>query len=220
MKCPSCGGEFSSQSIACPYCGRENSEGIVFQKRIYQKIEKNKLLKRFLIKQKTPELVQRMLTRLLLIITGVNLTLFAFIVILVLLTEIEVKSDIQPGKYAKVYQTNFEELDDYYFERYHWRMREFMEVVDNGEIPEHVDIDYLVEYAHRALKESQDESIFEDVYLHETSFFRGFLKLTEEESLFLEPEEDGEYEYLLRNDERRIRAVEAIERNLKEGAVK
>lgn len=220
MKCPSCGGEFSSQSVACPYCGRENPEGIAFQEEVRRKIERNKLLKPFLMKQKTPELVQRMLTRILLIIVGVNVALFAFIFVLYLLAEIEVKSEILPGKYAELYQTNFEELDDYYFENYHRRMREFMKVLDNGEIPEHDDIDYLVEHARRVLEEAQDKTIFEDVYLHETSFFRGFLGLTDEESLFLEPDEDGEYGYLLRDDERRIKAVEAIERNLKEGVVK
>lgn len=26
MKCPSCGGEVSSQSIVCPYCGRDYEE--------------------------------------------------------------------------------------------------------------------------------------------------------------------------------------------------
>lgn len=220
MKCPSCGGEFSSQSIACPYCGRENPEGIAFQEEVRRKIERNKLLKPFLIKQKTPELVQRMLTRIFLIIIGINLALFAFIFILYLLAGIEVKSDIQPGKYAQVYRTNFAELDDYYFENYHRQMRGIMSMIDNGEMPAYDDIDYLVDRAHKALEEAQDEDIFEDVYLHEAAFFRGFLKLTEEESLFLEPDEDGEYRYLTTTDERRIKAVEAIERNLKEGAVK
>ena len=63
MKCKCCGGEVAAEALSCPYCGAENPEGIRFQQEIQAKIKRNKLLAPILLRQKTPELVERILNR-------------------------------------------------------------------------------------------------------------------------------------------------------------
>jgi len=211
MKCPYCGGEVSAQSIACPYCGKENPEGIAFQQEVQNKINRNKWLKPFLIKQKTPELIQKMMTRIIVIIIVVNVVLMGFVLLAaVISTDEEVRVPI-PGSFAEQYMEEYQDFDDYYFDSYCRELKKQIGMLDNGEIPEETEVINLVTGAHRALEESVGKEIHEKIYLYETAFFRGFLGLTEEESLFLEPDEDGKYGILFSDDECVSVAVEAIQ---------
>lgn len=211
MKCPYCGGEVPAQSIACPFCGQENPEGIAFQKEVQEKIERNKLLKPFLMKQKTPELIQRMMTRIIIILVIVNVVAFGFTFLLaVFATQEEVRVPAS-GSFAELYLEEINDLDDYYFNNYYRELKDQLDMLDNGEMPEEAEIQNLVDNAHRALEESEGEEIQESIYLYEVAFFRGFLGLSEEESLFLEPDEDGEYGVMFSDDERVTVATEAIQ---------
>ena len=218
MKCPYCGGEVSSQSVACPFCGRENAEGIAFQQEVSQKIERNKLLKPFLKKQKTPELVQRMLNRILLILIMVNVILIAFSCGLITWSAREVVRNPISGSYAETYLQEYHaDMDDYYFKNFYRSMSDFMEAYDSGEAPDRDKLINLVNDGRRALKENCEDPSYEGVYTFEVAFFRGFLGLSEAECEFLEPGEDGEYDYLTSDDEKIVRAVDAIEKKYEEG---
>ena len=114
MKCQYCGGEVSSQSIKCPYCNQDNPEGIAFQKEVYKRIERNKLLKPFLLKQKTPELVQKMLTRVIIIAIVVNILLFVLLVVMVALSDTDIFPLTRKGEHAKEFAEEFWGNGDYY----------------------------------------------------------------------------------------------------------
>ena len=105
--------------------------------------------------------------------------------------------DVNSNIYDKIYH-------------YYRKVQKQIAMLDNGEIPEETEVINLITDAHRALEECEGKEIHEKIYLHETAFFRGFLGLTEEESLFIEPDEDGEYGILFSDDERVSVAVEAI----------
>ncbi len=211
MKCPYCGGEVPAQSISCPFCGQENPEGVAFQKEVQKKIERNKLLKPFLIKQKTPELIQRMMTRIIVIIVVVNVALLGFSFLLTVWSVQEEVREPATGSYAELYLEKFKDLDDYYFNNYYRELKKQVEMLDSGEMPDEYEISNLVTDAHRALEESEGEAIQAAIYQYEIAFFRGFLGLTEEESRFLEPDEDGEYGIMFSDDERTRIAIEAIQ---------
>ena len=218
MKCPYCGGEVPSQSVSCPFCGRENPEGMAFQEEVRQKIERNKLLKPFLIKQKTPELVQRMLTRILLILLVINVGMLGLTFLIFLWTEREPNREPAAGSLAETYFEKLQGNDDYYFNNYYRDAIAFTEMLDNKEMPDDFEIRSLIDDAHRALEKSHGQDYQQDIYLFEKAFFRGIMGLTEEECAFLEPNEQGEYEYLYSDDARRELAIAAVERKMKEGA--
>ena len=52
MNCPYCGSLLTYQDVVCPYCGRTNKGGVAFQKEVYDRIERNRLLRPFLINKK------------------------------------------------------------------------------------------------------------------------------------------------------------------------
>ena len=210
MKCPYCHGEVPTQSTECPYCGMENPEGIAFRQEVQNKINRNKLLKPFLFKQKKPELIQKMMTRIIVIMILINVVLLGFVLIAAVISTGKETREPLPGSFAELYMEEYQELDFYYFNNYYDELRKQVQKLDNGEIPEESEVENLITDAHRALEESTGEEIQEKIYRQEVAFFRGFLGLTEEESIFLEPDEDGEYDILLRDDERVRVAVEAI----------
>lgn len=217
MKCPYCGGEVSSQSVECPFCGRENPEGIAFQTKVQEKIERNKLLKPFLIKQKTPELASRMLTRMLSIMAVVNIGILGISFLIFLWMEREPNRKPAEGSYAEIYYEQIEEIEDYYYESYYRNVIDFLKYLDDGKMPDDYEIESLISSAHRALQNSQEKEYYSDIYMHEKAFFEGVLGLTEEESAFLEPNEKGEYRYLQSGDIRYQVATEAVKRKMKEG---
>lgn len=215
MKCPYCGGEVASQALKCPFCDRDNLEGIRFQEQINQKIERNKLLKPFLIKQKTPELKQRMLTRIWFILIGVNVTLFVFALGIYLWSYREVQKEIIPGSYAEKYHIEFGNADDYYFNNFYEKMQQIVVAIDNKEMLESYTIESVVDNAYRALEGNVEKPEYQEFYQYEIAFFRGYLGLTEEACSFMEPDEEGKYDYYNRK-EACDKAVAAIEEVLKE----
>lgn len=219
MKCPYCGGEVSSQESKCPFCGRENPEGAAFQTEINKKIERNRLLKPFLIKQKTPELVQKMLTRILFIIIGINVALFAFSIGLYVWADVAgvLGRSPVPGSHAEQYRTAFLQVDNYSFLSCTEEMQKFIDDLKSGQMPDKRQISWLVDYAYdtAAIMEGKPEKIRQRAMDVLYAFFNGYLGLSEEETAFLEPDENGEYDW--EPDEVLAeRAVTAIERRLLE----
>lgn len=218
MKCPNCGGDVPSQSLACPYCGTANEEGIAFQEEIQKKIERNKLLKPFLIKQKTPELVQKMLTRILLILFGVNASLVVIALVFYMWGERKGKERFPAeGSMAEAYYDTFIEMDNYYFSGFLREANDTIEMIENGEMPESEDIEYLIRYAYYALEAGQEEeeAVREEIRLTVDAFFMGYLKLADEEMQALAPKEDGSYDYSV-DKELSEQMKQAIEERLQE----
>lgn len=211
MKCPYCGGEFSSQSIKCPFCGRENAEGIAFQNEIQKRIERNRLLRPFLIKQKTPELVQRMLTRIFFVIAGVNILLIAFSLGFYMWSQRESDRIPEAGSQAKAYETEFLDGADVSF------ITEFLEDIENKRELDRNNFFLLVGDGYAAMRESRTMENREETVLLLRAFFQGYLKLSEEEAAFLDAaaKEDAPY---FPDSELEDIAVAAIEENMKEVA--
>ncbi|MGN0431584.1 MAG: hypothetical protein ACI4EQ_04425 [Lachnospiraceae bacterium] len=202
MKCPYCGGEVSSQSISCPFCGRENPEGIAFQEEVRRKIERNKLLKPFLIKQKTPELVQKMLSRILIILVVLNAVLFFSTFFIFLWAERDRTREPQPGGHAEQFLAQFDTTGNWGYNNFCDRMYRIMDAVDAGEEIADYEVEWLVEYAYDAVAENADseQENAGECILTVQAFFRGYLGFTDEEMAFLSPNEDGKYEYTVDAD--------------------
>lgn len=197
MKCTYCGGEVSSQSVRCPFCGRENPEGIAFQAEVQKKIERNKLLKPFLIKQKTPELVQKMLSRIWIILIVFNVVLFAGSFIVFLWGENTGNRSPESGSFAENYVTRFDTVGNWEYESFCDYMLEIMNSKETGEELSDYKVEYLVEYAYDVVSEnagSEDEKAVESI-LTVYAFFEGYLGFEEKDMAFLLPTEDGEYDY-------------------------
>lgn len=197
MKCPYCGGEVPSQALSCPYCGRENEEGIKFAAKVEERIRKNKLLKPFLRKQKTPELVQKMMTRIILVVMGVNFFLLAFSFGIFLFSESIGNRTIRKGSYAETYSSTFR-AENYYYLRFMEGVDDFLEKeLQEDKGPTAEDVLYLMEKGYTALERSTDEeeAVQEEIRSFVYAFLEGYLGMTEEELIFLQPDENGEYEH-------------------------
>ncbi len=200
MKCPNCGGYIPLESLTCAYCGTVNQEGIAFREEIQRKIERNKLLKPFLIKQKTPELVQKMLTRILLILLGVNVLIFVVAFGFFMWGERDGGYRVpQKGSKAQEYYDTFIETEQYYFSSFLREAGDMIEIIEKGEMPEDTDVEYVIRYGYEALEASQEESeaVTEEIRLTLDAFFMGYLGLSEAEMQAFEPEEDGSYDYII-----------------------
>lgn len=197
MKCPYCGGEVPSQSISCPFCGRENPEGIAFQEEVRKKIERNKLLKPFLIKQKTPELVQKMLTRIWVILIVLNAVLFFSSFFVFLWAERGYDREPENGSHAERFLTQFDSTGNWEYDNFCDQMYDIMDAVENGEEPTEYEVERLIEYAYDAVADSADGEFdnAEECLMTVDAFFRGYFGFSEEDMVFLMPNEEGEYEY-------------------------
>ena len=196
MKCPYCGGEVSSQSPNCPYCGAVNPEGVAFQEEIQKRIERNKLLKPFLIKQKTPELMQRMLSRILLILVEVNVLLFVFSVGIYIWGEREQERTAAQGSQAQRYETIFPEVQNYYYDKFVDDMNEMIDLMEEGQVPDREDILTFLDHCYDMFyyMQSEPEELKEEAYFTMKAFFMGYVGLTKEEAACFEPKEDGSYD--------------------------
>lgn len=197
MKCPYCGGEVSSQSISCPFCGRENPEGIAFQEEVKAKIERNKLLKPFLIKQKTPELVQKMLTRIWVVLIVLNVVLFVGSFLIYMWGEMGDTRTPEPGSFAEHYLSEYDVTGNWEYDNFCEMMQKIMDAKESGENPSDYEVEYLVDYAYDAIAENAKKPAenSEEIVLTVHAFFRGYLGFEEADMAFLLPEEDGEYSY-------------------------
>ena len=216
MKCPYCGGEVSFQNEKCPYCGRENAEGILFQKEIKQKIERNRLLKPFLIKQKTPELVQRMLTRILFVVSGVNLLLFVCCISFYVWSERDSRRVPAAESHAESFAGSLRNGTEYYTETFFEEMNAFMDAMESGSIPNRNSLSFLVEYGYRAMRETAINSdADEETQLLIRAFFCGYIGISEEDAAFLDAAKAEDAPYTP-PDELVEMAVSAIEKRVKE----
>lgn len=199
MKCPYCGGEVPSQSISCPFCGRENPEGIAFQEEVRKKIERNKLLKPFLIKQKTPELVQKMLTRIWVILIALNGVLLLFSFFVFLWTERGHGRKPADGSHAERVVTQFDSTGNWEYDNFCDKMYDILDAVENGEEIGEYDVEWVVEYAYDAVSHNTEgeHANSEECLMTVDAFFRGYLGFSEEDMVFLMPNEEGEYELWL-----------------------
>lgn len=221
MKCPYCGAEISYQEQYCPYCGNQNQEWFDFQKEIQQKINRNRLLKPFLIRQKTPELVQKMLKRILFIQAGVIFILLAFSFCLYLWNEREITRIPREGSIAMQYEQSFLKNAAYFFDDFTEALNEFIDQCEAGEIPDGDDIEYLVRRTYRALRylEDEEEEVKEETQLLVKAFYCGYLGLPEEEISCFMPDENGEYHGYL-SDEDAMPLILSIEKKLQEDVEK
>ena len=202
MTCPFCGGEFSSQEIACPYCGNGNPEGIAFQNEVREKIERNKLLRPLLMKQKAPELVQRMLTRILIIMVGINILLLAFSFGIYLWGACPKEKTIPPEGFAMEYKSALVS-ENYYYTSFIENIYEWIDKWDKGELPEEDQVLELLKSGYMAIARTTEEpdDVREEIRITVKAFFLGYLAMTEEEMEFLQPGEDGSYDYAAPGDE-------------------
>ena len=201
MKCPYCGGEVPSQSVKCPYCDAVNPEGVAFQEEIQERIERNRLLRPFLIKQKTPELKQRMLTRMIVILMGINVALIAFSLGIFLWENREERRAAAKDSQAKYYETLFGENRNYYYDEFLRRMNEFVDMAEEGQIPEREDILSLLDRAYDSLYYMQDEEkeFQQEILFNIKAFFMGYVGLTSDEMECFEPDENGVYDRYMEN---------------------
>ncbi len=158
MKCPYCGGEMYAQSVKCPYCGRENAEGAAFQAEINRRLERNKLLKPFLIKQKTPELVQRMLTRIIIAAVIGNLLLFVLCIGTLMWNDRKVSVKAYPGIHAGAYLDEFYDIGTgYWYASFFEQANSIIDNLENDKKPSESEVESLLRNAWRLCGEMADK---------------------------------------------------------------
>ncbi len=185
MKCPNCGGEVDSQSTACPYCNSVYEPGRLFQLELAEKMEKNKLLAKFVLKSRTPDMVQMMLTR---SIISFLLAAIVFMVVafgIYMLAENGLHREPEEGTYAwKYIHGNDSRIENEMLREY---MNEIVVAVDTGEPVSDTALDYVLL---NSLYEIQEDKDSEQSHLIQ-AFMSGYLQMTEEEiSEFMQVEDD------------------------------
>lgn len=207
-------GEVNSQAIKCPYCGSRNEEGISFYKEVYQRVNRNKLLAPILLRQKTPELIQRMLTRIIFAIGILGLTLFGIGLALILLINDPVYRDDKPDLhgYASEYVEIMEDYDNRGYQDWVRYSNEFLDRWNSGSKIEKYIIEMMLEYGFDAYyADRMDQQLQQQVRLEMDALLEGILQLNEEE-LALFHKVDGQSEYFVRPDqEAREQLVSLIE---------
>lgn len=197
MKCPYCGGEVSSQSLKCTFCGRENEEGIKFWKELQEKSERNRLLRPLLLKQKTPELAQKMLTRMIIIFTIANVLMFVISFGIFLVSEREEVREPEEGSFAETFYEEYAGNSEYYVMSFFIEKNDYIDMIEAGELPNESKVSILVNDAYSVVRDldEYDEETTEMLKENIRAFFMGYIGLTEEEMVFLEPGENGVYSY-------------------------
>jgi len=197
MKCPYCGGEVSSQSLKCTFCGRENEEGMQFWQELQEKSERNRLLKPLLLRQKKPELAQKMLTRVIIILTIANVLMFAISFGIFLIATQEEVREPKAGSLAENFYEEYTGSSDYFFMSFFIEQNEYIDMIEAGAAPDENKVSILVGDAYSVMRDldEQDEETTELIRENMRAFFIGYIGLTEEEMIFLEPDEYGTYTY-------------------------
>lgn len=195
MKCIHCGGEVPARSLKCPYCNQDNPEGIAFQEEILKKIERNRLLKPFLMKQKKPEMVQKMLTRVIIITVMANVLLFAIMVGMSVWEDRDTFTEVEKSTKAREFAQEFWGDDSYEYKQFCVGMYEFIEKIEDGEMPDDFFIESMVSGGCRAADNAAkaDADSREQMETTLEGFFAGYIGLSGEELDFLHPEEDVYY---------------------------
>lgn len=197
MKCVNCGGELDSQAIKCPYCGGKNQAGLAFYKEVYEKVNRNKLLAPLLLRQKTPELVQRMLTRIIIAMGMLGAVLMGISIGLFWLIDDPAYRDDQPasGSYAAQYTEIFGNHSDLKYLYWTQCRNEFLDRWNSGREIDNYRIERMLKEAFRVYyAEGMDPRIRQQACLEVDALLEGVLKLGEEErELFHKKEEQGGY---------------------------
>lgn len=181
MKCTNCGGEVDSQAITCPYCGSRNEEGIAFYKDVYQKVSQNKLLAPLLLRQKTPELIQRMLTRIIVAMGIMGVVFMGISVVMVLMTDDPIFSDAEPdpNSYAAEYVVT---RNDYYYREWAECVSLFMEAWNSGNEKNGFSTWQMLNSGfHVYYDQDMDQQLQEQTRLEVDALLEGILQLSGEE---------------------------------------
>ena len=230
MKCTNCGAQVSYRQMECPYCGTENQEAIAFQKEILEKMERNRLLGPFLIKQKTPELMLLKLLILCGIIFVVNIGIILACIGVHKWSEKAQDKGPEPGTFAAEYLDKFG--DNKPFEDYYYRdVENTIEFIDDGSryyFLNEIQVENMLSTGEMAIEEYYDEEYDEDynrikictdevraaqLRNFQRAFYLGYLGLSEEDLGFMEIEEDETY---VENGEERKAATAVIYKLLQE----
>lgn len=181
MKCKNCGGEVDSRAVCCPYCGSENQEGILYQEQVRNKLERYRFLKPFILKQKTPEMISKYMTRLLAVLAGINALVLGISFLLFCAGEWIVRPAVPV---SENYSGGF---GDYTTGSFYVGMNACMEKLQNAELPTQYEIEEVIESGGKVLAEAEDsdEKDIKEQELLATVFLTEYLGLTEEDTDFL-----------------------------------
>lgn len=197
MKCVNCGGEVDSQAISCPYCGTRNETGIAFYKEVCQKIQRNKLLAPLLLRQKTPELVQRMLTRIIAALGVLGIVLLGISFGLFMMIDDPIYSDRKPesDSYAWEYVGQQEHYYNHDYQRWTKYANEFMDAWDSGKMISRYHLKSMLDYGFEVYyDEDMSEELQQQAKLEIDAMLRGILQLSDEEmALFHQADERYTY---------------------------
>ncbi len=198
MKCVNCGGEVESQAIRCPYCSSRNEAGISFHKEVYAKIQRNRLLAPLLLRQQTPELVQRLLTRIILAMGILGIIFIGISLGMILLMEELADSGRMPvrGSYAAEYAEIMDVYDNAPYGRWKMYLNEFMDAWDSGKAIQTYHIEQVIYYGFNVYYDTDmDAQLQEQAKREVDALLEGILQLNEEE-LVLFHKADEQYTYL------------------------
>ena len=219
MNCPYCGGLLTYQDVVCPYCGKENKEGAAFQKEVYDRIERNRLLRPFLINKKKPEVLKRVMLRMVFILVFVNMMFLTFVLGVTWWAEEGDKNSPKGRMISGLYAEEFPYMEDYSFKNFMEQATSCMRYMEKEEY-EKMDegtIDLMVDFGYRALAENTGEER-EEMYEIQKAYYVGYWGLSEEELAFLESDNGSEYESLFPDLEKKSMAIDAILAKIQEVA--
>lgn len=211
MKCPYCGGVLSYQDVVCPYCGRENREGVEFQREVADKIEQNALLRIFLRNKKKPELIRIVLTRMVFIVALLNVAIIAFTICVCVWAKEGLARKPKADGFSGIYVKEFSDMDDYQYGNFHERAEEVMQYIDGDVIHYTADrytLYLMVDSGYASLYESTGKER-DARYAFQKAYYMGYFGLTEEQIEFLKGD-NGEYEFSFPDTEDREKVIEAM----------
>lgn len=219
MNCPYCGALLTYQDVVCPYCGRKHKEGVAFQKEVYDRIERNRLLRPFLINKKKPEVLKRVMLRMVFILVFFNMMLITFALGVSWWASEGDKNSPKGRMFSGLYAEEFPYMEDYSFKNFMEQatscMR-YMEKEEFGKMDEGT-IDLLVSFGYQALAENIGKER-EEMYEIQKAYYVGYWGLSEEELAFLEPDNGSEYTSVFPNIEKKAVAIDAILAKIQEVA--
>lgn len=219
MNCPYCGALLTYQDVVCPYCGRKHKEGVAFQKEVYDRIERNRLLRPFLINKKKPEVLKRVMLRMVFILVFFNMMLITFALGVSWWASEGDKNSPKGRMFSGLYAEEFPYMEDYSFKNFMEQatscMR-YMEKEEFGKMDEGT-IDLLVSFGYQALAENTGKER-EEMYEIQKAYYVGYWGLSEEELAFLEPDNGSEYTSMFPNIEKKAVAIDAILAKIQEVA--
>lgn len=199
MKCTNCGGEIDSQAIVCVYCGSRNEEGIAFYKEVYHRIQRNRLLAPVLLRQKTPQMVQRMLTRIIVGMAALGMVLLCISLGMYLLVPDPVYSDKQPesGSYAAEYADMENDRNNSNYRSWIQYSNMVMDSLDEGRTPDTNVVQRMLEYGFQTYyAREMDTQLQAQARLQVDAMLKGVLELGEEEIAMFHKAEEQETYYI------------------------